>query len=78
MKKIVAAWIEQIILFDTEENADIFCEEMKQKDHQFQLLDYDNTETDEYPNGYTIRIVKSYNNNVMLVSSTSIDNDPNI
>lgn len=76
MKKVIAAKIEQIIFFSSEEEADRYCDSCKQKDPQFQLLDYDNTPTEEFPDGYTIRVRKTYNNNAMLVSSASIDNDP--
>lgn len=75
MKKVIAAKVEQIFFFDTEENSKAYCDEMQRKDPNFELLDYDNTPTDEFPDGYTIRIIKSYNNNTIIKSDFSIYND---
>jgi len=73
LKKVIAAQVEQILFFDTEENANKFCEKMKDSDPNFELIDYDNTSTDEFPDGYTIRIIKSYNNNRRIKNDCSID-----
>lgn len=73
MKKVIAAQVEQILFFDSEENANKFCEKMKNTDPNFELIDYDNTSTEEFPNGYTIRIIKSYNNNRRIKNDFSID-----
>lgn len=71
--KVVAAKVEKIILFPDEQAADRYCENMKKYDSNFDLLDYDNT-----GDTYTIRVVESFEDSPMLVSSMTIDNDPNI
>lgn len=76
MKKVIAAKIEQILMFASESEADAYYESMKASDSQFVLLDYDDTPTTEHPNAYTIRVAKSYNNSPMLVSSMTIYNNP--
>lgn len=71
--RVVAAKVEKIILFPDEQAADRYCENMKKYDSNFDLLDYDNT-----GDTYTIRVVESFEDSPMLVSSMTIDNDPNI
>lgn len=72
--KIIAAKVEEILEFSKESEADDFCNMMKKVDKNFELLDYDNYDR----NKYRIRIVRSHGNCKMLVSSWSIDNDPEI
>lgn len=67
MKKVIAAKVEQILEFDSEQEADEFLEKMK-KVKGFELLDYDNFTSDTNDDCYRIRIIKQYNNSPILES----------
>ena len=74
MKRVIAAKIEQIIEFDSAEEADACVKDMKKSDPQFTLIDDDPVDGDKH----RIRIAKSYNKNTILVSSYGIENEPEI
>lgn len=57
MKRVIAAKIEQIIEFDSAEEADAYVKDMKKSDPQFTLIDDDLVDGDKH----RIRIAKSYN-----------------
>lgn len=59
MKKIVAAWIEQILEFPSKLEYMAYMEELKQKKQQFKEMSYDQLETGVV----RIDIRKQYNNN---------------
>lgn len=65
---------EQIIFFSSEEEADRYCDSCKQKDPQFQLLDYDDTPTEEFPDGYTIRVTEKVDGKVSATTLNSAAN----
>lgn len=76
--RIVAAKVEKIIAFPDEQSADRYCEIKKKIDQNFDLLDFDNTGDEDCAEEYTIRVVESFEDAPMLVSSMTIDNDPNL
>lgn len=59
MKKIVAAWIEQILEFDGKLEYMAYMEGLKQKGHRFKEISFDQLESGVVK----IRIRKQYNNN---------------
>ena len=74
MKRVIAAKIEQIIEFDSVDEADAYVKDMEKSDPQFTLIADDPVDGDKH----RIRIAKSYNKNTMLVSSYGIENEPEI
>lgn len=59
MKKIVAAWIEQILEFDGKLEYMVYMEGLKQKGQRFKEISFDQLESGVVK----IRIRKQYNNN---------------
>lgn len=59
MKKIVAAWIEQILEFDGKLEHMAYIEGLKQKKSKFKEISYEQTESGVVK----VRIRKQYNNN---------------
>lgn len=60
MKKIVAAWIEQILEFDSKLEYMAYIEALKQKGQRFKVLNHEQMESGIV----RIDIQKQYNNNV--------------
>lgn len=59
MKKIIAAWIEQILEFDSKLEYMTYMEELKQKNQHFKEVSYEQLESGVV----RIGIRKQYNNN---------------
>ena len=59
MKKIVAAWIEQILEFDSKLEYMTFVEGLKQKNHRFKEVSVEQLDSGVVK----VRIRKQYNNN---------------
>ena len=59
MKKIIAAWIEQVLEFDGKLEYLAYIEGLKQKDQRFKETSYEQSESGIVK----IRIRKQYNNN---------------
>lgn len=59
MKKVIAACIDQVLQFDSEQEVDRFIEQLKQKKQQFKIV-WKNTLDD---GNVQVRIKKQYNNN---------------
>lgn len=59
MKKIVAAWIEQILQFDSKLEYDLYVEDLKRKSYKFKVISHDQDESGKV----TLRIRKQYNKN---------------
>ena len=59
MKKIIAAWIEQILEFDSNMEYLTFIVDLKKKDSTFQVIN----ETQDKSGKVRIRIIKQYNKN---------------
>lgn len=72
MKRVIAAKVEQILEFDSEQEADDFIAKMKGQEG-FDLLDYDNYGDSTNYDLYRIRIVKQYNKSPIMKSSMGID-----
>lgn len=71
MKKVIAAKLEQILEFDSEQESDEFVEKMQEKG-EFIVLDYDHFGDEDEPDLYRIRIVKQYNNSPLLRSEMGL------
>ncbi|MDD3052120.1 MAG: hypothetical protein PHR06_13370 [Candidatus Cloacimonetes bacterium] len=71
MKRVVAAKLEQILEFDSEQEADEFIEKMKGQEG-FDLLDYDNFGDETNYDLYRIRILKQYNKSPILESTMGL------
>lgn len=61
MKKIIAAWIEQILEFPSESEYQIYVEDLKQKKQRFQVVKEETLKSGIM----LIRIRKQYNNNAL-------------
>lgn len=61
MKKIVAAWIEQILEFDSELEYMAYMENLEQKGQRFKVLNHEQLESGIV----RIDIRKQYNNNAL-------------
>lgn len=72
MKRVVAAKLEQILEFDSEQEADEFISKMKSGKEEFILMDYDDFGDEESPDLYRIRIVKQYNKSELLKSNLGL------
>lgn len=59
MKKIVRAWIEQILQFDTKLECLAYIEEIKRKNQKFKIIKWERDERGVV----TLRIRKQYNKN---------------
>jgi len=65
MKKIIAAWIEQILEFDSEQKYTDYIRELEQKNQMFEEMRCEQLESGTV----RIRIRKQYNNNTFPDSS---------
>lgn len=61
MKKIIAAWIEQILEFPSESEYQAYVEDLKQRKQRFHVV----KEEVLKPGTMLIRIRKQYNNNAL-------------
>lgn len=66
MKKIIAAWIEQILEFDSLQEYMTYIEELKQKGQKFREVNHEQLGSDIV----RLRIRKQYNNNSFYTDNT--------
>lgn len=57
MKQIIAAWIEQILKFDSQQEAQTYLDELEQKGVDYAVIKRE---------GATLRVRKQYNKNTLL------------
>lgn len=60
MKKIISAWIEQVVQFDSKMEYLTYIGELEQSDKKFKEIEYAQDESGKV----TVKVRKQYNNNV--------------
>lgn len=64
MKKILSAWIEQILQFDSESEYMEYINDLEQKKQKFLVVEQEQEQEQESSGKVTLHIKKQYNNNV--------------